>query len=66
MIANTATEMAYLFRNKFASVALFTSYVVFCVLKITFPVIVIIINLKCFVIGKPPAETNYTPDETKK
>jgi hypothetical protein len=66
MIANTATEMAYLFRNKFASVALFTSYVVFCVLKITFPVIVIIINLKCFVIGKLPAETNDTPDETKK
>ena len=66
MIANTATEIAYLFNNKFASVALFTSYIVFCVLKITLPVIVIIINLKCLVIGKSPAELNYTPDETTK
>ena len=66
MIANTSSEMAYLIRNKFASVALFTSYIVFCVLKITFPVIVIIINLKFFLIDKPPAEINYTSDETKK
>ncbi len=52
MIGNLVTEFAYLIRCKFATVALFTSYLVFCILKIITPIVIVMVNLGFFVLNK--------------
>ena len=59
MIANFVTEMAYLFRNKFSTVMYFSCYTIICALKIIIPSVIILVNLKRFVIGKLPRAFTY-------
>lgn len=54
MLANTATEMAYLYilRDNFSTFILFSIYSAFCGLKLTIPILLISINIIRIMVGK--------------
>jgi hypothetical protein len=54
MLANTATEMAYLYilRDNFSTPGLFSIYSAFCGLKLTIPILLISINIIRSMVGK--------------
>ena len=54
MLANTTTEMAYLYilRDNFSTPVLFSIYSAFCGLKLTIPILLISINIIRSMLGK--------------
>ena len=56
VIANLIVETAYLFKTKFATVTYLGCYLTTYTLKLLIPLIIVLVNLKTYVIGKFPKE----------
>ena len=57
MLVNLVTEIAYLYRHNFATVTIFGCYIFACTLKPVLFIVIVLINLKRNVIGKPLSDS---------